>query len=440
MSKKRQELYDKAVEFYLINKTNFGTIGLRYARAFKLKYPEVVISDDTLNEKYFREIISEDKINPFIKEGTRTIEEKGDIRNLEYKGEKRITTLEEAIKFFEVDLNVWEVRDWKCKSWDTPMKLESISESGKKVSTPITKTNYLVNVNLKKKEIVIDFDKIHKELDEWVIPQPIITAEGKRIGVLTIADLHAGLKISKAGGVVNTPDYNIEILKNYLAEISERVNSLCYKELHVIILGDIVESVTGYNKLETIKEMEYALTGGNLIIVAYEILHKFILSLKNVKKLYMISGNHDRLTPDKAMDKDGSAAQLVAYMLAKSVETVWHPMIMTHDIDGISYILTHGDHNLSKGDLGKIFFEYGKQDKYNVMLSGHWHIRKSSKIFQEKNTILVDTRKYRAITVPPITTGNRWTEEGGMSCTAGFTITEANSSKSNINHFDYSLN
>lgn len=445
MNNKSKEEYNqikkKVVEFYSKNKNKYKTIGTKYAKAFLEENQEIDINFKTLSEHYFVPLIKgKEIIKQIIPKGERVVEEKGDERNLEYKGEQRITTLQEAIDFFEVDLNIWEVRDWKCKSWDTTMKLESINEDGRKTSTPTTKTNYLVNVNLKKKEIPVDYEAIYKHIDEWVIPKPLTKGDGNRIGVLTIADLHAGLKISKANKVVNTPDYNIEILKNYLAEISERVNSLHYKELHLVILGDLVESVTGYNKLETLKEMEYGLTGGNLIIVAYEIIHKFVLSLKNVKKLYMISGNHDRLTPDKAMDKDGGAAQLVAYMLGKTIEIEWHPIIMNTTIDDISYILTHGDHNLSKGDLGKIFFEYGKQDMYNVMLSGHWHIRKSSKIFQEKNTIMVDTRKYRAITVPPLTTGNRWTEEMGYSCTSGFTITEANSAKTNINHFDYALN
>lgn len=436
-----EKLKKRTLEFYLVNKEKYGTIGSKYARAFKLQNSDISISIDQLRECYFRKIIKQDQKEPFVKgEGSQTIEENGNERSLEYKGEKRITSLEEAIAYFEVDLTKWEVRDWKCKSWDTTMKLESISEAGKKISIPITKTNYLVNVNLKKIEKEIDYVKIKAQIDEWIIPSKIIQDKGKGIGVLTIADLHAGLKISKASNLVNTPEFNIEILKGYLGEISERVNNLRYEELHVVILGDLVESVTGYNKIETLKEMEHGLTGGNLIIVAYEIIQKFVLSLKNVKKVYMISGNHDRLTPLKEMDKEGGAAQLVAYMLGKTVETEWHSLIMNVVIDNISYILTHGDHNLCKGDLGKIFFEYGLQHLYNVMLSGHWHIRKSTQIFQQKNTIMVDTRKYRAITVAPITTGNRWTEEGGMSCTSGFTVTEANSAKTNINHFDYALN
>jgi predicted phosphodiesterase len=204
-------------------------------------------------------------------------------------------------------------------------------------------------------------------------------------------------------------------------------------------LGDIVESVTGYNKIETLKEMEQGLQGGNLIISAYEIIHKFARSINNLQEINMISGNHDRLTPDKAMDKDGGAAQLVAYMLSKDIKTNWHPLVIKRIIDNICYLLMHGDHKLARQDLGKLIFEYGDQSLYNVLLSGHWHTRKSTKLFRESNLVLADTSKYRAITVSPIVTENRWVEENGWSCSAGVTITEASKDKRNINYYDIAL-
>ena len=84
-------------------------------------------------------------------------------------------------------------------------------------------------------------------------------------------------------------------------------------------------------------------------------------------------------------------------MLKKIVNVEWHPVLIKAVIDNINYILTHGHLKISQQDLGKIFFEYGDQNKYNVMISGHWHIRKTTKVFQEKNILVADTLKLASI-------------------------------------------
>lgn len=66
-----------------------------------------------------------------------------DSATFEYKGEKSIQSLEEAIDFFEVDVEEWEVERWVCNSWDVTMKIDN---------EPVKKTNYQVKVWLQKIE------------------------------------------------------------------------------------------------------------------------------------------------------------------------------------------------------------------------------------------------------------------------------------------------
>jgi hypothetical protein len=439
------KLYLSTKKFYLDNINKYKTPSA-FAHAYR-KFVDNSKTDQTLRKVYFGRFIKgegleETELNeiipnsPSVIENERIVEETGTTKIIQQKTEKRITSLQEAIDFFEVDLTEWEVDHWKCKSWDTAMKVDDIV-NGLVVTKPITKTNYLVNIHLKKRINEINYNKIQDHLDNFIKEIPTIKRKGSRTGVLTIADLHTGLNVKQF--TEHTQEFNIKKLLQYLEETSYIINSYNYEKVYLNILGDLVESVTGHNKIETLKEMEQGIYGGSLIITAYEILHKFIKSINNVVEVNMISGNHDRLTPDRAMDKDGGAAQLVAYMLSKDTKINWHPLILKRIIDEICYILTHGDHKLVKQDVGKLIFEYGEQNMYNVILSGHWHTRKSVKIFNEKNLILADTSKYRAITVSPIVTGNRWTEENGWSCSPGVTITEASSDKKNINHFDLAL-
>lgn len=411
------------------------------AKAFLEANPTINRSLDRVR-RYFRDLATGQSKVPKgdFEENKTIIEETKEGKFINYKGEESITSLEQAIKYFEVDLDIWEVEDWKCKSWDTSMNIKQLDKEGKPYSASIKRTNYAVSLKLKKKVAELDYQQIFSNIDKQYTDYPKINStKGSNIGVLTIADLHIGLKVTEKGGIINTPEFNLESIIRYLNEVADRMNNLNYSEVHLVILGDLVESVSGYNHIETLKEMESTITGGSIIILAYEILSKFIAKIKNLKKVYMISGNHDRLTPMKEMDKDGGACQIIAYMLKNIVDVEWHPFLISKEIDGISYILTHGHLKITSSDISKLCFEYGNQDMYNVLLSGHWHVRKATKVFPEKNLILADTSKYRAVVVPPIVSGTRWTEENGWSCAPGFIVTEATNSRRNIHFFDFAL-
>ena len=74
-----------------------------------------------------------------ISEEKKTWEESQESASYEYKGERSITTLDEALAFSDVDLNVWEVERHVFNSWDVSMK--SADGSG-----AFKRTNYQVKV------------------------------------------------------------------------------------------------------------------------------------------------------------------------------------------------------------------------------------------------------------------------------------------------------
>lgn len=154
----------------------------------------------------------------------------------------------------------------------------------------------------------------------------------------------------------------------------------------------------------------------------------------------MVSGNHDRVSQKLDQDPTGSVGTLLAFMLdtKSSLNVVFSPLILQQEIDGIFYILTHNHYNISKGDIGKVFWEYGKQGVYNVMLGGHYHSRKGRRVYSEVENNLIDQANYRQIAVPPIFTGNFYSESNGWSSSSGFVMIENNGcGKPNV--FDYSL-
>ena len=344
-----------------------------------------------------------------------------------YKGEQPITSLEEAIEFFDIDVDAYEVTGYSCNAWDVSTK------TGKK-------TNYQVKLSLKPRGDEIDYQSIKQELDKAISTINIKKTPGIKTGVICLADLHIGADIRN---LQRTPDFNYKVVINYLRDIAEEVNRRGYKKTELIFLGDFIESFTGLNHINSWKSMGKGLYGHHVVILAFEIMRDFIESINNLSSIYIVSGNHDRSTSDAKHDNEGDIAGLLSYMLRNAfvndkIKVEFSPLVLGDNIDGIYYIMTHNHHGLSKRDLGKIIWEYGKQGMYNVLLGGHWHSRRGKKVFHTLEETYVDQANYRAIDVAPLFTGNFYSESNGWTSSAGFTLIENNGiGKPNV--FDYSL-
>lgn len=247
---------------------------------------------------------------------------------------------------------------------------------------------------------------------------------GNKIGVAVTADYHIGAYIE---GLVKTKDFSINQVIEYLDQVAEDINSFRYSEVHLLVLGDLIESFTGLNHINSWKGLEGGAYGGNVVIMSFEILKNFFSKINNLSNVYMISGNHDRVTSNNQEDVDGDVAKMLAYFLQQSCKGItieFHPMVITRVIDNICYIMTHGHLGFSSKDLGKVLFQYGKQGYYNVLLSGHLHTRRSTQNIISTQTIMDDCADYRSIICPSLFTGNFYSESNGWTSTAGYLIIE----------------
>jgi len=387
-----------------------------------LENEEINISHRTLRRK-----IGEYRLKPSLHEKSETITPEAKV--YQYKGEQSISSLEEAIKFFDIDTNLWSVSEYKCNSWDVT------SKTGKR-------TNYQVSLKLKPKTIESDLSELKNLLSQALetMPKPRrVLKKGEGIGTAVLSDFHIGAKVK---GLKITPDFSYEHVVNKLRESAARINRHGYAEVHVNLLGDFIESFTGLNHINSWQGMEYNASGANGVIIAFEIVRDFLMSIDNLAQVNMVAGNHDRSTSNNKEDAKGEIATLLHYMLDshfKNIQVNYDPLILTREIDGICHVLTHNHQGLSKQDCSKIFWDYGKQGMYNLLLGGHWHSRKSTKYYQKVEEIYFDQADYRAISVPPIFTGNFYSESNGWSSTSGFIIVENNGyGKPNV--FDYTLN
>lgn len=238
---------------------------------------------------------------------------------------------------------------------------------------------------------------------------------------IVLSDLHIGALVKQLS---ITPDFNLEILDTYLDEIVSIVNNKKDKNNHIFILGDLIESFNGFNHKNSWKSLVEDAYGADIIITTYEILSRFINKLNSVKSITIVGGNHDRIHENKEVSEKGDVAKIISYFLEKkfpSVDVIYDDVITSKEVDGINYVMTHGHYGLlNKNTLGELLFSYGKQNMFNLLLSGHIHSRKST--YPDRMGIMKDFAQYRHIVAPSIFTGNFFSESSGWTSSGGFLI------------------
>ena len=387
-------------------------------------------------------------ISSLLKENpsqTKTESEKWEENNTKgtayYEGivNKPIKTLEEALKSSNADMDVWEVEKWLCNTWGVTSWKTGQAES---------RTNYQVKVWLKRKETSLN-EKLKSVLPiiKDYVPKEIKGTKGNgKIGVVSFADFHIGAEVKN---LLKTKDFDITILLDYIKKAVDIINSKGYSEVHVNLLGDFFESLSGMNHENTFKSLGKDMWGANVIILANEIIGEHLLSrITNLEAVNIVSGNHDRMTASNKLDNTGEGGKLLWYMLTKdfpNLEVDYHNSVLSKEIDGINYLLTHGDKGYSKKDFSKFVLDYGSTQKYNLVIEGHLHTRRTlksmameKKYYNEIEVVSYDDSNYRKIIAPSLFTGNWYSESLGFGGNAGMIITESNGDD-NVNVFDYAL-
>jgi predicted phosphodiesterase len=203
------------------------------------------------------------------------------------------------------------------------------------------------------------------------------------------------------------------------------------------------------NHENTFKSLGQDMWGANVMIVANEVIGTHLLSrIHNLTQVNIVSGNHDRMTSSNKLDNTGEGGKVLWYMLTKDFPEIvidYHNSVLTKEIDGINYLLTHGDKGYSKKDFSKFVADYGKSGIYNLIMEGHLHTRKTKKTmaferkyYQDVEVVSFDDSTYRKLIVPSLFTGNWFSESLGFGGNAGFVISE-NNGKGCPHVFDYTL-
>lgn len=342
---------------------------------------------------------------------------------------EKVQSLEDLVRICNIDLDVWTVERYLCNVWGVTAFRDNPNGT--------YRSNYQVKVWLKRKSV--DYAKgISMVLDviENYTPKPTlaIKSKSKLHLVGNLADLHTGAYIRD---LIRTPDFDVEVLLDLLEQCANKINSYNASKVTINMLGDYFESISGLNHENTFKSLGLNMWGANVIIVANEIIStRFLSRINNLEEVNMVSGNHDRMTSSNKIDNTGEGAKILWHMLKKDYPKLpinYSNSVLTRKIDGINYILNHGDKMLSKKDISKIVFDYGDNSSFNLLLEGHLHTRKAfktyasqGKFYEETEVVSLDELNYRKYVVPALFTGNYFSESLGFSGTAGMLLTHNN--------------
>ena len=299
------------------------------------------------------------------------------------------------------------------------------------------------NIAFDGNEVVDDFDYLG-ETERALSDIKPYKAKDKKLGkqgVISLADLHFGAYIL---GLKETPDFSAAILVGMLRRAALKINKFEYKVVHVHLLGDLIESFTGMNHINVWKSLEYGHHGVGVVKMFVKMFKENFLDLIiNLGDIKVIAGNHDRTSSSSHEDTEGGVAELIGWgleLLGYPIE--FSPSIIKHVVEDTCYILNHGHHYITKKlTTQEICWKFGEKGLFNFICEAHLHSRiaKLTAVqLKNFNMITDDNIDCRRQTLISLFTGNSYSEYGGWSTKAGFTISESNGNKG-INVFDFSF-
>lgn len=241
------------------------------------------------------------------------------------------------------------------------------------------------------------------------------------------ADLHFGAYIRD---LIRTKDYDSSTLREGLMKSVKKTNDLGFKKVHIHIMGDLIESFSGLNHINSWMSMNKDEIGAKAVKLCAKMLHEALSKINNLGTIKIVAGNHDRISKANDEDVKGGAAELIAWGLElMGYDVEFHPFIIVHKVEGINHINLHGDKGISKKATEDILWKYGEKGCFNFIFEAHLHsIIEKLTAAQKKNfkTIKDDSLDTRRMHCPSFFPGNYYSESLGYDSNAGYLLISDN--------------
>jgi UDP-2,3-diacylglucosamine pyrophosphatase LpxH len=316
---------------------------------------------------------------------------------------KRIINADDLIQACNVDLEEWTIENKVLNKWEVGAK----DSDGNIIVEPL----FQVKLWLKRRGFQAPDDYwTQKWLDRLTVdtkprPKQTPTSTRKPINVV-IADVHLGRFAGEEFGL-----YNFDVARERLIKIAGIANAT-ERPVNVFMLGDMIESFTGKNKPNTWKQIE--MHGAEVALSAYDLLEEFFGLMPQFNECRFVGGNHDRITDSKEDDDRGQVLELIQGIFKRKgrFETTFDPTIQSVSVDGVCYILTHGDKRITKMSGSDFVLRFGDSTKFNCILAAHLH----------QKLLVAESDRFTQRVVPPIATGSEYEYVSGWNSNPGFLI------------------
>ena len=238
--------------------------------------------------------------------------------------------------------------------------------------------------------------------------------------VFTVADTHIGAQIKK---LLNAPRYDREVLYRYADQLIACINARGAANVYLAGLGDYGESFTGLSHVNSWLQMDAEVVRAGAIRAAVEFFAYLIERIHNLREIWGVSGNHDRVSANNKEDSRGEAADILFMFLEERYARVGIAIHYRYDllvrvVDRICYMLGHSHLNQLANEKKAIetIGRHRVPGLYCVLLSAHLHTR----------IVKLDSDDCRWVFAPSFFTGNNYSSDGGWSTLAGFLTIENN--------------
>lgn len=241
-----------------------------------------------------------------------------------------------------------------------------------------------------------------------------------QVDIVTLCDLHYGASI-KQNGLVNA--YSPEILATYLSEMATQIND-AGKPIALTILGDLIESFTGLNHKDSWKQITSY--GIEAVKGVFLLVCDFLEALTvPVKGIYMVSGNHDRVTEGRDGDTEGEVSSLMYFLLEQRYPslTLYNPVRLSFKVNNVAVIIGHGHNAWSRRNMGDIITDFSCDSSapHHVIIQGHLHTATSSgRQLHPSGGVINESRTGTHLTSPSLFTGNDFSDRLGLYGNPGY--------------------
>lgn len=318
------------------------------------------------------------------------VEVNGDVVDIYSKD--RPITLEEGLKFYDVDLSKYQVENYKVNNWDVTN------------SSGIQYTNFQLKITLKpikvkfETEYVLDnFERYLKEFThDCKVKQKnnSVIKTSRNLLEINIADLHLG-KYSNIKEIGTS--YNIEkaseIFKSCIEQLVERGKKIGFDSILLVIGSDYFNSDTMFNTttrgtFQDEHEVWQATFDAGIKLATESV--NYLANITDDLKVVVIPGNHDRQSTfylSKVLEglyKNDSFINIYSTYGNRQYIHYGNNLIM----------VTHGDEIKIK-DLPLLMAseksDLWNKTKYREIQIGHLHTRKSYDFmnYEENKGVLV---------------------------------------------------